>query len=208
MTDRKSTIAMMLFTATLFIIVSLFTFFQPVPSLSTVRPSAIELEVVDILAANNNDQTLVFTNSSSLYVTGGFTATAGSQLSKRFTLFRSRRHRQLVINGIFLEIKKIVHSFLSSIKSLTRAFATIKPKIPGTMKSPHGFNDHIEIDIRRLSLSSSQLKRVLETYQEVVRIGGETIVNKAKNSGLDLTPHLVYRYFAAVDWGKDYNGKT
>ena len=62
-------------------------------------------------------------------------------------------------------------------------------------------NDHMYIDITNLDLSPAKLKMVGDVYTSP-KIQSKQLHMEAASTGMQITPHLVYRYFQSSDWGK------
>jgi len=83
-------------------------------------------------------------------------------------------------------------------------------------------NDHIEMDIELLlplQLIPSQVQMVYKSYHMILNSSSNTIHSHCSTSDQHLvmdnaclthypvTPHLVYRYYKAIDWSSIYNSK-
>jgi hypothetical protein len=65
-------------------------------------------------------------------------------------------------------------------------------------------NDHLEVDIDRLGLTEFQ-KSQIDTVLKSPILQNQNIRDYSKSTNYEITPHLVYRYFAAVDWTPTYH---
>ena len=67
-----------------------------------------------------------------------------------------------------------------------------------------GVNDHIECDVQLLQLADWKLKKINDTLVALALPG---LDKKAQSTAMPISPHLIYRYLASVDWADKYNGK-
>lgn len=65
-------------------------------------------------------------------------------------------------------------------------------------------NDHVEMDITKLSLSEQHVSLLYKAHQSVL---AKNENNKlwAEETKMVLSPHLAYRYYISVDWSDTYN---
>ena len=67
-------------------------------------------------------------------------------------------------------------------------------------------NDHIECDVGLLKLADWKTKMINQTLAANC-LHNVVLQKKALASDMPITPHLIYRYLASVDWSDKYNGK-
>lgn len=65
-------------------------------------------------------------------------------------------------------------------------------------------NDHVEMDITKLPLTSSQIETLHKAHDSVLARSSE-YTQWAAETQLVLSPHLAYRYYVSVDWSDTYN---
>ena len=70
-----------------------------------------------------------------------------------------------------------------------------------------GVNDHIECDVRLLQLDERKMKRINDTLAALSLLQAHGLDKKAQLTAMPISPHLIYRYLASVDWADKYNGK-
>ena len=91
------------------------------------------------------------------------------------------------------------HSF--KYNEILKSDPGIKIKIPSN--EVNILSDHVEINVNTLPY---ERRNILMTIYAALR-SNESLCKLASESNLEITPHLVYRYLAAADWNKQYNGK-
>ena len=118
--------------------------------------------------------------------------------------------------GLFIKSLKFITSIFTSNKTSeasTRSMPNISYKtVTATLTtttttksvSTTVANDRIGLDISKLSPSQLSL---LNNVTSTLKYNDPTLHTTAKLTDLIISPHLVYRYFAAADWAPTYNGK-
>lgn len=82
--------------------------------------------------------------------------------------------------------------------------ATLTTTTTTTTRATTVANDRISLDASKLSPNQLSL---LNNVTSTVKYNDPTLHTTAKLTDLIISPHLVYRYFAAADWAPTYNGK-
>lgn len=122
--------------------------------------------------------------------------------------------RRLLHRSPLKILRKLRLWFLSSAEKIFRPILNqvrlrlgyVPTSIPGTESLSKRVNDHLEMELEAIpAITQEQRTRVYSAF-ELVR-SNDTIARFAEEVALPLTPHLVYRYFAATDWAPLYNGK-
>ena len=133
--------------------------------------------------------------------------------------------------SLLIKLKQTIYNntiglFIKSIKFITNIFASNKTSEASTRSMPNisyktvtatlttttttksvsttVANDRIGLDISKLSPSQLSL---LNNVTSTLKYNDPTLHTTAKLTDLIISPHLVYRYFAAADWAPTYNGK-
>ena len=70
-----------------------------------------------------------------------------------------------------------------------------------------GVNDHIECDVRLLQLADWKMKKINDTLAALSLRQIQGLDKKAQLTSMPISPNLIYRYLASVDWADKYNGK-
>ena len=95
----------------------------------------------------------------------------------------------------------LLKPFLNLSRFWTNIFIKTPPAAAAAASKPQ--NDHVQIDMNTLSQRHRDI--IMETY-EFLR-SNTTLSTLAEDTNYSITPHLVYRYYAAADWTALYNGK-
>ena len=77
-------------------------------------------------------------------------------------------------------------------------------KVENDLDNSTEVNDHMPIDIRRIGLSEIKLKMVGTTFSA---LQNKALIDMAAQTHVEINEHLIYRYFAAVDFAVKYNSK-
>ena len=67
-------------------------------------------------------------------------------------------------------------------------------------------NDHIDCDIETLGLTDYKLKTIYNILSKSC-LHNQGLLKRANATNCNINPHLIYRYLAAADWTKKYNGR-
>ena len=114
------------------------------------------------------------------------------------------RKLYILRSWIFNSVQKLIFLVQQVFQSST---TNEKPRSEVTVKvvanEDEILNDHIEINVNTLPYDR---RNILMTIYAALR-SNETLCKIADESNLQITPHLVYRYLAAAEWSKYYDGK-
>ena len=67
-------------------------------------------------------------------------------------------------------------------------------------------SDHLERDITTLGLDENKLSQIRSILTHPL-LQNATLLQIANNTGMSVTPHLIYRYLESVEWSEKYHGK-
>lgn len=67
-------------------------------------------------------------------------------------------------------------------------------------------SNHLERDISTMGLEESKIKKVQRVFSDPL-LQDTALLKKASDTGMTITPHLVFRYFESVEWSDKYHGK-
>ena len=67
-------------------------------------------------------------------------------------------------------------------------------------------SDHLERDITTLGLDDTKLSQIHSIFTNPL-LQNDTLLQIANNTGMSVTPHLIYRYLESVEWSDKYHGK-
>jgi hypothetical protein len=67
-------------------------------------------------------------------------------------------------------------------------------------------NDHVSCDVESIGLTTNKLKMIhdISAKQSLHSVG---LCKRANATHFTINPHLIFRYLAAADWAKKYNGR-
>lgn len=114
-----------------------------------------------------------------------------SELSKALTFI------QLFIYNLIIKLRDIQSSISQPISS----FFQFNTKSDKNIK-----NGHIECNIETIGLSENKIKQIYDIFTKE-ELQNKNLHKRANITHLNISPHLIYRYLAAVDWNKKYNGR-
>jgi hypothetical protein len=67
-------------------------------------------------------------------------------------------------------------------------------------------NDHMEIPLEKLNITDEKRQRIELVYRSDM-LRDRRIIQLATETGMRITHHLIYRYYASADWGPSFYGK-
>ena len=67
-------------------------------------------------------------------------------------------------------------------------------------------SDHLERDISAIGLEESKLQKVQQIFSHPL-LQDAMLLKKATDTGMSISPHLVFRYLESVEWSDKYHGK-
>jgi hypothetical protein len=101
----------------------------------------------------------------------------------------------LVAFSVYISFNWYVSSFISSnINSIDNK------------KSVSSNNDHIYHDIEKIQMSFKQYELIKNSFNSP-KLKSKELLSIAKKTGLQITPHLLYRYYQSSDWSPKFYGK-
>lgn len=70
----------------------------------------------------------------------------------------------------------------------------------------HRRNDHVDCNIEDIGLPPGKLKMIHEILERGILLN-QPLLKRADSTHFTINAHLIYRYLAAADWSKKYNGR-
>ena len=67
-------------------------------------------------------------------------------------------------------------------------------------------NDHIYLDIEKIQMSFKQFELIKNSFNSP-KLKSKELLSIAEATGLQITPHLLYRYYQSSDWNPKFYGK-
>jgi len=108
-----------------------------------------------------------------------------------------------ILEFIFMPIKNIQYLKGWLVEAFKFVVTGLKTRFIRQQTTKISMNDHVEVDIATIpNLSPDQIHLIMDTYFTLC--SNVTLTN---SSNCPITPHMVFRYYAATDWAKSYNGK-
>lgn len=120
---------------------------------------------------------------------------------KRFSISLAMKELKEILSFRFFS--RVISRVVTKLRSLFK----YAEKSSVVTNIPNVHNDHLEMDVMTLGLTPHQLDQIEKVYNSKRLKNNETLAATATRVGVKLSRHLIYRYFAAVDWSPTYHGK-
>ena len=150
---------------------------------------------VDRATGGEHDSTQVVGFSRSAFIANSGASEQSVAVFDAFRLFQSIIYNLIErLRGIQFKVDNlIVQPFIQFLRNGNRNNGNLQ-------------NDHVDCDINTLGLTDYKLKTISDILAKNV-LQNQGLHKRANATNFNINSHLIYRYLAAADWAKKYNGR-
>jgi hypothetical protein len=137
---------------------------------------------------------------------------------------KQKKFRSTILNATMRSLKGVFRvtfgkAFSSGVRIKKRLFPSKAERTARALKRKNDaenrnieedtrpINTHLECIINDIMLTPVQCSLVEKAYADLLSLGGSNLTSDASCSNWTITPHLVFRYFASIDWLTKYNDR-